>query len=295
MARRTACALAAVIAAAAATPAPAPAYFENALLSARTASLGGAFVAIADDPSAVIDNPAGLTGIATPSFLFTWQKPYGVDGLDEGFFAVTIPAGPVSLGAAWFHRGLAGALSEDLFTLSVARDLKRTSEDASLSVGVNVELARVSAHAAIDESATAAGLGAAVLLRPFAFIGLGYSLRSANQPDLDLVAGGSVTPLRRTQAVGLSYYWQQRLAVTFETHEAADGAWRARGGMELTVNPHLALRAGLEDSRATAGFGVEWNRVVFDAAMRTHETLGASYLVSLRYSLAAGEVSRVAP
>jgi hypothetical protein len=293
--RRIALALIAAVVVAAATPAPAPAYFENALLSARTASLGGAFVAIADDPSAVIDNAAGLTGITVPSFMFTWQKPYGVDGLSEGFVSAVLPAGPVALGAAWFHRGLDGALSEDLLTLSVARDLKRTAEDASLSIGVNVELARVSAHAGIDEAATAAGLGASILLRPFAFIGMGYSLRSVNQPDIDLVSGGTSTPLRRQQALGLSYYWQERLAVIVETHEAADGAWRGRGGMELTVNAHLALRAGLEDSRATAGFGIEWNRVVFDAAMRTHETLGASYVVSLRYSLAAREVPRVAP
>ncbi|MDH5628489.1 MAG: hypothetical protein OEY69_09370, partial [Candidatus Krumholzibacteria bacterium] len=70
---------------------------------------------------------------------------------------------------------------------------------------------------------------------------------------------------------------------------------RGRGGIELDASRHLALRAGLDDSRATAGFGVAWKRVVFDAAMRSHETLGASYVVSLRYSLASGEVSRVAP
>ncbi|MDH4036345.1 MAG: hypothetical protein OEX18_03435 [Candidatus Krumholzibacteria bacterium] len=280
---------------AAAVPAPAQAYFENALLSARTASLGGAFVAIADDPSTVIDNAAGLTGITVPSFMFTWQNPYGVDGLDEGFASAALPAGPVALGAAWFHRGLDGALSEDMLTLSVARDLKRTAEDASLSIGLSVELARVSARAGIDESATAFGLGASVLLRPFAFIGMGYSLQSVNQPQLDLVAGGTSTPLRRTQAAGLSYYWDQRLTVTVETHEGADGIWRGRGGIELDASRHLALRAGLDDSRATAGFGVAWKRVVFDAAMRSHETLGASYVVSLRYSLASGEVSRVAP
>ena len=269
---------------------PARAYFENALHSARTASLGGAFVAIADDPSAVVDNAAGLAGISTASFLFTWHKPYGVDGLDEGFVAAVLPAGPVTLGAAWFHRGLDGALSEDRITLSVARDLRRTAEDASLSVGVSADLARVAASAEIDESATAAAVGAAVLLRPFAFIGVGYSIHSINQPELDLVAAGAATPLRRAQAIGLSYYWQQRLTVTLETREVSDGSWRGHGGVELTVNPHLVIRGGLDDSRATAGFGVAWGGVVFDASMRTHETLGASYLVTLRYSRPRQEV-----
>ncbi|HEX5132192.1 MAG TPA: hypothetical protein VFX92_06885 [Candidatus Krumholzibacteria bacterium] len=266
------------------------AYFENALLSARTASLGGAFVALADDPSAAVDNPAGMAGIYAPSFLFTYQRPYGVAGLNEGFVAAVIPVRVVTLGAGWFHRGLDGALSEDRLTVSAARDLKRTSEDASLSVGVAVDVARVSASAGFDDAATAVGAGASVLLRPFAFIGIGYNARSLNQPDIDLVAGGGVTALRREQALGLSYYWQDRLTVTVETHESADGSWRPRGGFELQVSNHLALRGGIDGTRAAAGFGAGWHGVELDAAMRSHETLGASYLLSVRYSRPRPEV-----
>ena len=266
-------------------PASASAYFENALLSARTAALGGGFVAIADDASAVVDNAAGLTNLTRPSFLFSYQKPYGVDGLNEGFLAAAMRAGPVSLGAGWYHRGLDGALGEDRWTFSVARDLKRTAEDASLSVGASVDFARVMAQGDIDAAAGAAGVGASLLLRPFAFIGMGYAIHSINQPELDLVAGGAATPLRRSQAAGLSYYWDRRLTVTVETFEAADGVWRSRGGAELAVSPYLALRGGLEQGRATAGFGITWKGFAFDGAMRTHDVLGASYLVSLRYRL----------
>ncbi len=269
---------------------PSRAHFENALLSARTASLGGAFVALADDPSAAVDNPAGLTGIAAASFMFTYQRPWGVDGLDEGFVAAALPVRGVALGAGWFHRGLDGALSEDLFTVSVARDLKRTAEDASLSIGASVDIARVAASAGFDEAATAAGISAAVLLRPFAFIGLGYSVRSINQPDIDLVSGAGATPLRRTHAMGLSYYWQQRLTVTVETRRTRDGGWRGHGGVELLVGRHVHLRGGLDDSRAAAGFGVNWHGVTLDVAMRSHDMLGAGYLVTLRYRRPTAEV-----
>lgn len=289
-ARRAAALPAALAAVALALPLPARAYFENTLLSARTAALGGAFVAIADDASAVTDNAAGLTNITRPAFLFSYQRPYGVEGLNEGYLAACTPAGPVSVGAGWYHRGLAGALSEDLVTLSVARDLKRTAEDASLSVGLSLEAARVSAQGDIGGADNAFAAGASVLLRPFAFIGLGYAIRSVNQPAIDVVAGGASTPLRRAQVVGLSYYWNDRLTVTIETHQAADGVWRSRGGGELTVSNYLALRAGLEGSDATAGFGVTWNGIGFDAAMRTHDVLGASYIVSLRYQRVTSEV-----
>ena len=137
----------------------ASAHFEGALLSSRTAALGGAFVAIADDPSAVVDNPAGLSGLTQPALLATYQKPYGVDGLDEGFVALSVPARWVTAGAGWFHRGLDGALSEDRVTLSVARDLKRTSEDASLSIGLSVDFAAVSAQGDVDANDNAVVAG----------------------------------------------------------------------------------------------------------------------------------------
>lgn len=259
------------------------AHFEGALLSSRTAALGGAFVAIADDPSAVVDNPAGLSGLLQPSLLATYQKPYGVDGLDESFIAVSVPARWVTAGAAWFHRGLDGALSENRVTLSLARDLKRTSEDASLSIGAGVDFASVSARGAIDDNDTAVSFGAAVLLRPFAFIGLGYNVRNLNEPSIDLVEGGGTTALTRAQALGLSYYWQERLTVTVETFEEVS-VWRTRGGVELRLGPHVMLRGGLDGARAAAGVGVSWRSMGFDAGFLSHDALGESYVMTFRYA-----------
>jgi hypothetical protein len=269
-------------------PATAHAHFEHMLLSTRTVSLGNAFVSIADDPSATADNPAGLTGIPTLSAMATYQRPYGVDGLNEGVIAAAVPAGPVSLGVSWFHRGLGGALSEDMMTVAVARDLKRTSEDASLSIGANVDLARVSVTG--GDAATAVAVGAGVLLRPFAFIGLGYSIRAINQPEFDLVPGGASTPLRCSQAAGLAYYWQQRVVLTAETREDADGVWRAHGGVELVAGPVLSLRAGLDGTHPAVGAGVTARGWTLDMGMSTHDSLGASYLITLRYARPRPEV-----
>lgn len=259
------------------------AYFEGALLSSRSASLGGSFVAIADDPSAVIDNPAGLSGIRPPSLLATYQKPYGVEGLDESFVALSVRAPWFTAGVGWFHRGLADALSETRMTLAIARDLKRTSEDASLSIGASVDVVGVSAYEAIDANDTAVAVGAGVLLRPFAFIGLGYNVRNLNEPSLDLVPGGGDTPLLRSQAIGLSYYWQERLTVTAEWFEQAS-RWSTRGGVELRLGPYVTLRGGLEAARAAAGVGLVWRSVGLDAGFLSHEALGQSYIVTFRYT-----------
>jgi hypothetical protein len=260
------------------------AYFEHAVLSARSASLGGAFVAVADDPSAVVDNAAGLTGLATLSFLSTYDRPYGVDVINEGFLSTVVPLSSVTLGASWFHRGVENALSEDLVTLALARDLKRTSEDASLSVGLTADLAHVSTRAEGSTSQTAATFGASVLLRPFSFIGMGYSIRNIVEPSFDLIEGGGATELNRRQAFGLSYYWQQRLLATFESRQDAEGDWKARGGLEVRIQNRVFLRDDLDQSHVTVGAGVAAGGFTADIGMASNDDLGATYLFTLRYA-----------
>jgi hypothetical protein len=263
------------------------AYFEHMVLSARSASMGSAFVAVADDPSAVMDNAAGLTGIPTLSFLTSYNQPYGVSEINEGYLAAVLPMSGLSAGFSWFHRGVQDALSEDVLTLALARDLKRTSEDASLSIGANVDFARVSTEAEASDAQSAVTFGASVLLRPFSFIGFGYSIKNIVEPSFDLIEGGGGTTLERAQAVGLSYYWQQRLLATIETRQDSEGSWNARGGLEVRIENHVLLRGGLDQSHLTAGAGIAARGFTVDLGMASNDDLGATYLLTLRWAKAA--------
>jgi len=263
------------------------AYFEHVVLSARSAAMGSAFVAVADDPSAVRDNAAGLTGIPTLSFLASYNQPYGISEINEGYLAAVLPFSGLSAGASWFHRGVKDALSEDVLTLAIARDLKRTSEDASLSIGATVDFARVSTEAEASEAKSAVTFGASVLLRPFSFIGLGYSIHNIVEPSFDLIDGGGDTTLERAQALGLSYYWQDRLLATVESRQDSEGEWKARGGLEVRIENHIFLRGGLEQSRLTAGAGITARGLTVDLGMASNDDLGATYLFTLRWAKAA--------
>jgi len=262
------------------------AYFERVVLSARSASMGGAFVAVADDPSAVRDNAAGITGIPALSLLATYNQPYGVSEINEGYLAAVIPMSGLSAGVSWFHRGVEDALSEDLVTLAIARDLKRTSEDASLSIGASLDLARVSTEAEASEARTGVTFGASVLLRPFSFIGLGYSIKNIIEPSFDLIEGGGDTALGRAQTFGLSYYWQDRLLATLETRQDAEGGWNGRGGLEVRIENHVFLRGGLDQSHLTAGAGISARGFTVDLGMASNDDLGATYLFTLRWAKA---------
>jgi hypothetical protein len=268
----------------AAAPHPARAHLERSAPAARAAGLGDAFVSVADDATAVVANPAGLVNLPAFSALATWQSPYGLDDLAEGFFAAAARTRHLQLGVAWFHRGLDGALSEDLVTVAVARDLLRTAEDASLSVGASVDLARVSVNAdGLDASDGAATLGLAIHMRPFPVVGVGYAVRHLNAPTLHLVGGGPGTPLERTHTWGISYYWERRLVVSFES-ALEQGQWHNRAGVEVILDRRLFIRSGMDGRYASAGIGARWSGIALDVSVRSHETLGASTLFTIGYA-----------
>jgi hypothetical protein len=275
----TAAALAAFLA-----PVPGRAHFESVVTSSRQLSLGGALVSVADDASATVINPAGLTELRGWSITSTYIRPYAVSGLDEAFAAAAVSVDRVgSFGVAFHYVGLRDVMTESLVTLALARDLIRTSEDASLSVGASVDLARVSASDRFDASDSGVTGGASVLLRPFPAIGVAYAIRNIAEPEFDLIAGGGKTTLERTQSWGLSYRWHQRVALIYERRDDL-GEWREHVGVEVNLGPHLDLRSGVGRGLAAGGVGVSWGGISLDAGFSSHEVMGSSYVVTVGYS-----------
>jgi len=265
-------------------PVAASAHFERLVTSSRRIALGGASISVVDDATATVINPAALVQVPSWSISSTYDRPYGVTDIDEAFAAAAVHfdrAG--AFGVSWHRVALRGVMSEDLFTLAYARDLIRTSEDASLSVGANVDVARVSESERFDADATAVTGGASVLLRPFPVIGVAYAVRSLTEPSLDLLDGGGETKLERTHAWGLSYLWHRSVSLSFEWEKEAS-KWRSHVGVEVELTPNLEIRSGVGRGAAAGGIGVEWGGITVDAGFASHEYLGSSYIVTVGYS-----------
>lgn len=275
---------------------PAHGYFERLVISSRAHSMGGAFVSVADDPSAVILNPAGLTGIPTASVLSTISEPYGLTDLGEYYLGAALPTKFGTFGMSWHRFALENVTSEDLFTVAFGRDLIRTSQDASLSVGASLDIARVSYKEYLSDSKTVVTGGLAFLLRPFPIIGVGYSVRNIGSPSFDFVGpapeggvDGGKTTLEMTHTFGFAYHWDRKFAILYERERDQDGRWIDRIGVEVLVGERLRIRSGLLEANATGGIGVKVSNVVVDAGVTAHEVLGLSYLVSVGLSLPPGD------
>lgn len=264
--------------------APAHAHFENPVASSRQLALGGALVSVASDATAAVINPASLVQLHRWSVVSTYQRPYGVADLDEAFAAAAFRADNIgAVGVAVHYTGLRDVMSETMVTLALARDLIRTSEDASLSIGASVDLARVSVSDRFDASESVASGGAGLLLRPFPAIGVAYTMRNITEPDIDLLDGGGSTPLERTQAWGLSYVWHQRVGFIYERKH--DGShWRDHVGIEVDLGPNLDIRSGVGRGLAAGGVGISWRGMTLDAGFSSHEFLGSSYVVTVGYA-----------
>jgi hypothetical protein len=274
---------AAAFAACVALPGLSHAHFEAVVLSARNTALGGAFVSVADDPTAVLVNPAGLTLTTRAGGLATYNQPFNVTGLDGGFAAAAVPVKKAGvLGASWHHLGLQGAMAENLITVAFARNLVATSQDASLSVGLSVDYLRASADRFGSSDDLLTG-GFGVLLRPFPSIGMGYAMRNARRGDIHLLEGGPGTEVNRQQAWGLAVHWHNRVAVNVERGQAATGEWRNHAGVEVIAHPNLHLRGGVDGRFVTGGFGVLWQGIRADVAVSSHDRLGATYVFTIGY------------
>lgn len=260
------------------------AHFERIFTSSRPAALGGAFVSIADDPSAVVINPAGLTQLTRFALIASVLRPYGVSDLEESFFAVSLPLPVGTAGVSWHRLAVDDVMSEDLITLSFARDLIRTSQDASLSVGASMDLARVAFSRPYDAGKSAVTAGLSVLLRPFPIIGVGYAVRNVNESHFDLLPGGGRTDLDRQHTWGVAYHWQSRIAFNVQRRTKPGKGWTNSAGLEVTVGRELRLRTGVLGRYATGGVGVFWRGVSVDIGLSTHEFLGSTYVVTIGYS-----------
>ncbi len=275
-------------------PSHANAYFERLALSSRVYAMGGAYVSAADDPSAVVLNPAGLAQIYTPSVLSTISEPYGLSELRETFLAAALPTRVVSIGLAWHSFGLDGVTSENLFSLALGRDIIRTSQDASLSVGAGIDIARVAYSGELHVSETVLTGTVSMLLRPFPFIGAGYTVRHLGKPSLDFGLPSWSNPyglepgaarLEVTHTFGFAYHWERTFSILYERERGQDERWRNRIGVEVRAGDHLRLRSGLAGDDVAGGVGVAWSNVTVDVGVTSHGALGLSYLVSAGISL----------
>ena len=222
----------------------AQARFENASAVARSQAGGGAFVSLADDASALFVNPAGI-GLAGPFAGYVdYAEPAGSAGARESRLAACMTAGKTSFGLGWYRQGRAAG-SDNLFLAGAAYRLLEGTQGSLISLGANAAVGRASGQW------TACDVG--VIVRPLPVISLAYA--AGNVFGVDAGGGRAETPWRRVQRWGASYFWEDRVVLSF-TEEHSAGRTIPHYGINVKTAVPVELMAGFSDGGASGG--VRW-------------------------------------
>jgi len=238
--------------------------------------MGGAFVGVADDPSAVLWNTGGLGRLQRLELQFTHAE-YGDVGSREEYVGFVVPDWRWGTAGLSMHSyGVDGVERRDDGNLLLGSDLSDSEIEIALgfgrpissvvSLGGAVKLQRQSL-AGFSGSGLGADLGvlgrAPTSLRKRAAwadrLTWGLSVRNLVQPAIRL----DRESVRDPSVVRAGFAYEQSVAgrpalLALDLEKSPDMSARLHAGLDVRIHPLLGLRAGFNAGRLTAGMGVAW-------------------------------------
>jgi len=282
---------------------------------ARPEGMGGAFVGLADDLSALFWNPAGLALLASPegSFMHTAylaDTAYDVLAYAQPLGGVGTVAGAVNVldygtfqQASALGGGVMDAVSPtDVFVTGAwGRPLPKVLGMENLRVGASVKMTFQSLSEGTESGLALAG--GLLWDTPVEGLRAGTTVDNAGM----LVTGSGMLPL--AWRVGTSY--SRQLAAGFrgtaalDTLVQVDAGFHGGAGLEVAAYDLVAVRAGWRGGGAeggpTGGLGARYplrvlNRGLLfklDYALASHGVLGTTHRVQLGIALAGPSLGRI--
>jgi hypothetical protein len=288
-------------------------------VGARALGMGGAFVAVADDATACLWNPSGLSQLNRKQLSLMHAETFG-SLLNQDFAAFALP------------------LVQESRTSTLAFSLQRLGgggikitdlekKELEISDTNRVVLLREESHAdyafffsyshqmqpqvlwgaslkliyrdVVTTSAFGIGADVGLLVKPYSFLSLG-----ANFVDLAssllFYDNGTTETINPTTKLGLAVNHQigdfhlilaTDADVRYEGRKSAAQFWLGKvsadmhHGLEVSYKRRLSGRLGLDQGEFTAGAGFWINQFGLDVAFLSHDELDNTYRVSLLLEL----------
>lgn len=257
---------------------------------ARAMGLGRAFVAVANDPTAVFWNPAGLELVPRVTLtLFHNQIFEGTIYDFLGFVYPTLNYGTVGLGLARIGTGdipvtdinnvRLGEMNyeEDELYISYAKILP-----FNFYGGMTFKIRR-QLFSYIEKDATGLGVDLGLMYRPqwespvLRMLAFGLSYRNLVSPELKL---GSITdsePYHLTFGLvkGIPIGESNRVNVVMDYHKSKFESGAIRMGTEYVYHNLGTIRVGFDNNRLTFGAGIHYSFMQIDYSFGSMNTDGA--------------------
>ncbi len=271
-------------------PFVAEANFIEMETGARAMGMGGAFVAVADDVTALHWNPAGLASLDRVQLFGMRTSVYSVEGLAEDSAMAGYGNGRRGIAVGWMRTSAEDLYSEDTLLLGCGG---RTPID-HLAVGLSVKRFAIDAPGydyyndpSFDsggDAGYAVDLGGLYRRNTWS---VGATLRNLGEPELQLIEASEASdPLYMELRLGGTYTFREVMLMSIEWRapreapEFYDEKSSLNLGTEVWFYDAFALRAGMNRDRVTAGLGIKSKNLRLDVALLSERRIGSMYRLS---------------
>ena len=269
--------------------------FKNGI-GARALAMGGAFVAVADDATAVCWNPAGLAQLADTRLAGMSTDLYGL-GITHQYVGAVTSFANLGIGLGWERAAIDGQVVDGTGGLGASFTWTEQAIVGSLATNV-MDIAMAGANvkyymadSGLGDTASGFGfdLGLLVSLGDMFVIGVNAMDLAGSSIGWD---GGATDVISGVYKAGLAMNLAEDMLtlaadVDFEGTSLGD----THVGVEFNVIDELALRGGVvltdsfQDYYFTVGAGINVAGLYVDAAYILEETLGNTLVLSAEFSL----------
>ncbi len=281
---------------------PAAAILPNQVdAGVRAIAMGGAFVAVANDATAVRWNPAAIAALQRQEIDFAYADHFGL-GLKDSYFSYVLPmAENHALGLDWSYRGfddvraglgLKNVQNQFGFAYGYRNGIQRLRRwvgNASIGVSGKYLSQSTDLDGTSAMSATGLGLDLGLLVPLPGNLRLGLVAQDLGGTSVKHQGGLSEKLYQAHYRLGLAYRPLEGLMLSSEVDD------HFRLGAEYWLAGQLALRAGLKTERkspdtfadattASFGVGLKYRFAQLDYAYERHPVLGATHYTSLSLS-----------
>jgi hypothetical protein len=269
--------------------------FKNGI-GARALAMGGAFVAVCDDATAMVWNPAGLAQLDDTRIAGMSTDLYGL-GITHQFVGATTSFANLGIGLGWERSSIDGQSVEAGGTLgesftwvenAIIGSLATNVMDVAM-VGANVKY--YMANSGLGDAASGFGfdLGLLVSLGDMFVIGVNAIDLAGSTVEWDSGATDVISGLYKAGlAMKLA---DDKFVLAADVDFDGTNLGDTHVGMEFQVIDELALRGGVvltnnfQDYYLTVGAGINVAGLYVDAAYILEETLGNTLVLSAEFSL----------
>jgi tetratricopeptide (TPR) repeat protein len=267
--------------------------YDQLFVGTRPLSMGGAFIAVADDANTITWNPAGLPGLRRTEFTTTYADLYAM-GITQSYMGFVRPfSDRVALGFDWSSVGFDD--KELLYAENKLNFAVGIQPHRMFSFGFTLKYLMRDMQLDGTSYGKSSGLGydAGLLIQPLKNLKLGLGLYDLGGTSVSYKDKTSEIILGQALKLGISYMPINGLTM------AADFGDRYHFGAEYILASRISFRAGMQQDYSgdekilvpSAGLSIKFKSFIMEYGYESHPYLETTHRISLALQFSPAVVS----